>query len=173
MTKKPKSPNDDQMVYDDISDVNHDPELAKALGNVMVAWAFAETALVMALSRLTGVTVIRATRSYYRIPTFESRVKFIRALLEGWSHPAFDNASIDDAISRISSLSATRNKWVHGVWVKRKDSTATAIFNYRAPDDHHDRVKPVKAHDVNLHCETVRKHARELLMWVNWTALPT
>jgi hypothetical protein len=173
MARKSKRPKKDEPVYDDISDVDHDPELAAALGNVMVVWAFAETALVLALSRVTGVSVIRATRSYYRIPTFESRVKFIRALLEGWSHPAFDNAAIDDAISKISSLSGTRNKWVHGVWVKRTDSNVTAVFNYRAPDDHQDRVKPVKAHDVSLHCETVRKRARDLLMWVNWTTLPT
>jgi hypothetical protein len=56
----------------DIYDVENYPELAAALGNMVVAWAAAKTALVATLARSTGMTRNRCTIAYYRIPTFEA-----------------------------------------------------------------------------------------------------
>lgn len=158
--------------YVDIANVDHDPDLAAALGNVMIVWAYAETAMVMALARLTSVGANRATRAYYRIPTFESRVKFIRILVSTWDNASFDKKAIDRAIIKLSGLSRTRNHWVHSVWAKERDGTRTLIFDFRAEENTPDRQKFVKAHDVNNHVSTVKKRADELYSAVKTHQLP-
>ena len=64
-----------------LTDLSHDPKLAEALGNMVIAWAYAEESLIGALSRISGMSLNKAQAGFYRIPTFESRIKFIRALI--------------------------------------------------------------------------------------------
>ena len=47
--------------FHSISDLKHDPELARELGEMLVTWASAETSLMMALKALGIVTTRQAT----------------------------------------------------------------------------------------------------------------
>jgi hypothetical protein len=69
-------------MYFSIRDLTHDPKLALALGNMVVAWADAERALIRVFGRIAKIDYKLAVAAYYRIPTFESRVKVIRAMLD-------------------------------------------------------------------------------------------
>ena len=150
--------------YRDILTLDHDPKLAAALGSTLVAWAHAETGLVLALSRITGIPRNSATQAYYRIPTFESRIKFLRSLLSTWHNPEFDREKIDRAILKLSGLSRTRNHWVHGAWSKSQISNETVVFDFRSDPNAPERRKPVKASDVTNHVEAGNRWASDLLV---------
>jgi len=68
----------------DIDCMDHDPDLAHALWNMIVAWSRAETSLVNTFATISGMHFNIATIAYYRIPTFEARVKVIQAMLTEW-----------------------------------------------------------------------------------------
>src|SRR5690242_5604305 len=106
--------------YDDLHNLDNDQALARALGNMVIAWANAETALVFAFSAVADITVNMAIMGYYRVPTFESRVKALRAMIEEWKSSKYDKVAIDHAIEKLSKLSKTRNDWVHGVWAENR-----------------------------------------------------
>jgi hypothetical protein len=148
-------------MYHDIDNLHDDPKLAEALGNMMIAWANAETALVFALSLITGMDSNMALMGYYRIPTFEARTKVLRALIQEWNPKKHDKDAIFRAITKLNNLARARNDWVHGVWTINRRTKEIAIFDMRAPEDK-GRRKPVKAADVQNHVETVRKRTREL-----------
>jgi hypothetical protein len=145
-----------------LQDFSHDPKLAAALGNMVVAWAYAEHILLSALSRITGIGRNMSLDGYYRIPTFEARVKFILALIPEWKMGKFDKDAITEAIEKLNKLSATRNQWIHGDWCTNKTKTVTVIFNHRAPADSLERRKPVEEADVKNHCEAVKARAATL-----------
>ena len=67
------------MAYRTITGLSHDPKLAAALGDMIVAWAYAETVLINTLTRVLGSNLNKIQAGYYRIPTFESRVRFLNA----------------------------------------------------------------------------------------------
>lgn len=73
------------MAYHDLSNLNHDRSLAAALGDMVVAWAEAESVLCATLARVTGMNINMCTMGYYRIPTFESRRKYLEALMAEWN----------------------------------------------------------------------------------------
>jgi hypothetical protein len=68
--------------------------------------------------------------------------------------------AIDKAVDRISSLSLTRNNWIHGVWSRERDTDKTFVFDIRRSEL--DRAKRVKAHDVENHTKTVLQRTAEL-----------
>lgn len=154
--------------YTDIDNLDHAPELAEALGNMVVAWARAELILSNTLALVCGLNVNMALFGYYRIPTFEARVKFIRALITEWE-TTLDKEAIDRAIDKLAKLSATRNNWVHGAWaMDRKSPTKdTVVFNFRAAEGK-GRRKPIKAHDVNHHADAVRSRTGALEALIPW-----
>lgn len=145
-----------------LEDLSHDPNLAEALGNMVVAWAHAEIMLFSTFARIADIGLNMAMESSARIPTFESRTKFILALLEEWEAGEFDKAAISAAVGGLTKLSKTRNHWVHGDWCATRDKSETVIFDHRAAADSPRRRKPVKAHDVMNHCGAVRLRAAEL-----------
>src|SRR5437868_11802363 len=142
-----------------LRNLEHYPELATALGNMVVAWAHAETSLLFTLARVTGASVHMAQAGYYRIPTFESRTKFILALMQEW-HPLaaeFNRGTIIKAVEKLSKLASARNGWVHGDWCVAADKSETVIFDHRADSQSAHRRRPVKAADVRNHNEAVLK----------------
>jgi hypothetical protein len=156
-------------MYYDLSDLDHDPKLATALGNMVVVWAFAEATLVGALSRITGLHINQAMKGYYRIPTFEARVKFLQAILVDWKDSGFDKAAIEHEITAINRLAAVRNEWVHGVWCCNIDKSEVVIFNFRkepdkenAPQPKTGRRKIVKSNEVKIHVAAVKARAKQL-----------
>lgn len=106
----------DDELFDDIDNLDRDPELAMALGNMVVAWASAETAMAIALSTISGMTPNMALLGYYRIPTFEARNKYILSLMAEWHGKGFDKEGIRCRLEKLRKLASTRNHWVHNIW---------------------------------------------------------
>ena len=55
-----------------LRDLSHDPKLAEALGNMVVAWAYAEETLIFSLARVADINLNMALAGLHRLPTFES-----------------------------------------------------------------------------------------------------
>jgi len=127
--------------------------------------------LFATLARVTGIGLNMSMAGYYRIPTFEARVKFILALISEWSTSKFDKDAIATAVEKLSSLSGTRNHWIHGDWCADKSKTVTVIFNHRVPSEHPERRKPVKDADVLNHCEAVKTRAKTLSELIDYASL--
>jgi hypothetical protein len=142
-------------VYTLIYNLDHDKDVAVALGNMVVAWSYAETMLVDCLVKITKMSPRMAQMGYYRIPTFESRTKFIVSIIHHWKATKKRKDEVEKAIEKLAKLSATRNKWMHNRWAKEKDGNGCVIFDYRNLPETKGRRAEVKAHDINLHCETV------------------
>jgi len=157
--------------YHAIEDLSHDPKLAAAIGNMVVAWARAEIVLLSALSRIADINLNMSLAGYFRIPTFEARVKFILALIPEWKTDKFDKDAITTAIEKLSKLASARNHWIHGDWCIDKARTQTVIFNHRVPVNSSERRKPIKEADVLNHCEAVKKRARALADLIDWRSL--
>jgi hypothetical protein len=157
--------------YFTLKDLNHDPDLARALGDMVIAWAYAETILIGVLACImnSGLNIIQA--GYYRIPTFEARIKFIRSLIPDWNTTKFDKAAIDNEVEKLSSISSKRNHWIHGDWCRERTSGTVVIFDHRSELTSPNRRKPVKAIDVKNHADTVRKRADALSTLINYHAL--
>jgi hypothetical protein len=145
-----------------LQDLSHDSKLAEALGNMVVAWAHAENILLQVISRVTGIGQNMAIAGYYRIPTFESRTKFILAIISRWETTRYDKDTITKTIEKLGSLAAARNQWIHGHWCTNYERTRTVIFNHRVPATSLNRRKPIKEADVLNHCEAVNKRASDL-----------
>jgi hypothetical protein len=161
-TKRPQPKFISPPSYFALEDLSHDSKLAEALGNMVVAWAHAEIRLFSTFARITGIGLNMAMESSARIPTFESRTKFLLALLQEWETDEFDKEAIAAAVEGLVKLAKTRNHWVHGDWCAPKDKSATVVFDHRTEPNSPRRRKPVKAHDVMNHCEAVRTRAAEL-----------
>lgn len=146
--------------FDDIWDLDHDPELAEAIGNLIVVWAAAESRLVWVLSIVCQVDINRANEIYHQMPTFDSRIKVLRAFLADWRSKKYKVAEIARVMAALSRLSKTRNHWVHGSWMKAEDSDLTVIVNFRAKRDQ--RGKVIKVADVDNHLEAVRTQISRL-----------
>lgn len=148
--------------YDDLSNLDHDKRTAIALGNLIVVWAYAEATLSFCLAEVFSIDANMAIASYYRIPTFESRVKFLTAALATWKpKPGLDKDKIETAIEKLSKLAKPRNDWVHNVWCIDRATKETVIFDYRKPVSV-ERRKVIKAHDIEFHCKTVRQRTTDL-----------
>lgn len=144
----------------DIDRLDGHPEVAAALGNMVIAWANAETAILFAMAEICNLPTNMAHFGYFRIPTFEARVKFMQAMIPEWD-TKLDKEAISAAIENISKLAATRNGWIHGIWSEEKGPRHLVVFNFRAAENK-GRSKPVKAHDILHHTETLRTRTAEL-----------
>lgn len=154
--------------YTALEDLSHDSNLAQALGNMVVCWAHADIVLFSTFARVTGIGLNMAMASYHRIPTFESRVKFLRALLPDWQTKEFDKNAIDKAIGKLAKLASTRNHWVHGDWCATRDRSETVIFDHRTDPNSAGRRKPVKTADILNHCQAVKIRSAALAALIKW-----
>lgn len=152
----------DKPQYLDIDNLDHAPHLVEALGNVMIAWAKAETVLSWAFARVFEIHPNRASFGFYRIPTFEARIKVILGMMEQWETAQYDKGKLREIIERISQKSLTRNAWVHGVWCKNQDSDETVIFRFREPEGLGKRIKIIRITDVQNHLSALRADIKEL-----------
>ena len=152
----------------------HDRELAAALGNMVIAWAYADKLLIGTQARILRTNLNLIMAGFYRIPTFESRVKFTRALITEWESRDFDRPAIDKAVKKLSDLSSARNHWIHGDWCATQDpSPKIVIFNHRVDVESADRRKPVKASDVLNHTEAVHRRCSALAQLIDFESLPS
>jgi len=149
------------MPYLDIDNLDHDVALATALGNMVVAWARAETTIVKAYALVTNVHYNLAAAAYYNIPTFESRTKALLAMIEDREEPFLEREALRDAVSALVKLAKTRNTWVHGLWIFDQKPAVTRVFNMKHPSATR-RATPVTANAVQQHVNAVRQRAKEL-----------
>jgi hypothetical protein len=150
----------------DIKNLDHDVSLAAALGNMVVAWAYTEAILAGTFARICGIDINMATLGYYRIPTFEARVKCLLAFMLEWNPKKYDKDAIAKEINAISGQSGARNDWVHGLWCYDKPTNETIIFDFRRHEDK--RSKPVKAADVQNHIKALLGHAEQLATLIEY-----
>jgi len=143
--------------------LDHDPDLAIALGNMVVTWANAEGALWDVMHVVTGLEINTCIAIYHRIPTFESRVKVVREMLAKWDSPKHDIQKIDNTIYKLSQLALKRNRLIHGTWATSPKKDKTVVFNYRRPAGTPERTRAVKASDINQHCEAVQRRALQIV----------
>lgn len=68
--------------YLSLWDLEHDQKLATALGDMVVVWTNAERVLLGTMARVLGARLNFVQPAFYRLPTFESRSKFIKALID-------------------------------------------------------------------------------------------
>lgn len=151
------------MGYVDLDSLAHDPKIAEALGNMVVAWARVETQLANVFASAMRSHFNLAIAAYYRIPTFEARAKVLIGILESQQNKQARAAEIVAEITGLMRLAKTRNHWIHGVWCNEQaDVRDTVVFDFRAPDDSDRRTKPVKAADIKNHVEAVRQRIAAL-----------
>jgi hypothetical protein len=146
-----------------LRDLKHDPELANALGNMVVIWSNAEQALMNLLHKMTGTPHPMATAAYYKIPTFEARVKALRAMICEWETEKFDRKAIDKTVLKLNYLSQTRNRFVHWTYLVQNGSGETFLCNYRKASGDPDRIIPINAANVRNHVEAVER--RTVTLW--------
>ncbi len=149
------------MTYLDIDNLDHDQELAVALGNMVVAWARAETALVKAYTIVTSMHYNVAAAAYYKIPTFESRTKALLAMIDDRPDPFTERDALRNATEALVNLAKARNAWVHGLWVSEKKTSVTMVFNMKQPSATR-RAVQVTANAVRQHVRSVRQRTRDL-----------
>lgn len=151
------------MTFVDLENLDHAPDLAAALGNMVVAWARAETALVKAYALVTKLHYNEAASAYYNIPTFEARTKVLAALIaEIQSHAPFAAAApLDTAIAALVDLSKTRNEWVHAVWVCYPNASPVFTLNMKQSSKRR-RVKQITATAVSNHVQAVTRQRRAI-----------
>jgi hypothetical protein len=157
--------------YRALEDLSHDPKLAEALGNMLVAWAHAEILIICTFARVTGIGLNMALEAYHRISNFESRIKFTLALIPEWRTDKFNKDEIATAVEKLAKLSKVRNHWVHGDWCANAGKTETVVFDHRSPLTSPKRRKPVKTADVLNHCAAVKERAAKLGELIRWTEL--
>lgn len=150
------------MNYVDLAHLDHDPDLATALGNMVVAWARAETAIVMAYAVATKMHYNLAVSAYYNIPTFESRTKALLAVIDDRPDPFPERTELRAALEALVKLAKTRNTWVHGLWVSDKRTSVTHIFNMKQPSASR-RAAQVTANAVRQHVKAVRQYTEDLM----------
>ncbi len=150
------------MAHRDTDNLDHDTDLAEALGNMVVAWARAETALVDTYVAVLHSHFNLAMVAYYRIPTFEARIKVLMAMLAQWDDKFYNPADIKTAVSKLAKLARTRNKWIHGCYGVNLEGTKTVVYDFRAEPNTPERRKPIKAADVQQHVEAVRRRTHDI-----------
>jgi len=148
-------------MYEDLDSLDHDPELAQALGSMLAAWARAETTLVHAYAVATGLHLNLCSAAYYKIPTFEARAKVLLALIEERPDPFPERGTLMKAVSGLVALAPTRNRWVHAVWVSKAGSTLTHVFNM-GKDGKSRVAQQITGNAVRQHVLAVQAKAREI-----------
>ncbi|MCW4116407.1 hypothetical protein NPA31_015700 [Aurantimonas sp. MSK8Z-1] len=149
--------------YNDLDALPNNPDIAEALGNVMIVWAYAEAALSFAFASIAGMPINMALAGFYRIPTFEARTNTLLAFSQEWTpdKPEKKDQAVK-LIENLKRLSKTRNDWVHGIWCQANRTGEIVTFHLRAPESSGRRRKPIKAHDINDHVQHVRASAEKL-----------
>lgn len=149
------------MAIHTLSDLEDYPEVAKALGEMIIAWARMDAALIGALTRISGASLDQMQRGFHHLPTFDTRIRFIRSLIADAQIDGFDKEKIDKCVEKIGKLASARNHWVHGDWCNDSELNLPVIFDHRTKQSGATK-KPVRAADIKNHVGSVHDRAGEL-----------
>lgn len=158
--------NDKYRAYCTIRDLHGSPELAAALGNMLVAWSDAERSLQAVIHKATDMDQRLISDIFSQVPTFDGRKKLAKTLLDRWVHAGPEQEAVKTAIDQLSRLAKTRNDWVHGAWAEPMiagTDLPKVIFDYREPHGSRKRRKPVKAVDILGHVRAVNQKALDII----------
>jgi hypothetical protein len=159
------------MNYAMLRDLDHDPKLAAALGNMVVAWAYAEAVLAGVITRVLGSDFNLIQAGYNRIPTFEARVRFILGLIAEWQTEHYDKNAFYTHVEKLKHLARTRNHWIHGDWRGSEGKSEAIIFDHRVEISSSERRKLVRASDITNHCKAVLERADALATLADFHSL--
>lgn len=137
----------------------HDREMAEALGHMMIAWSRTEAILQILLREILQCQEYVSMAIFYRLPTFEAKTKIMQSLLTTWKPRDCDAAAIGKIIEKLSSMSLTRNSWVHGTWLIDELRTQTLVAAFRKGVER----KRAKANDIIQHRNGVTALADSIL----------
>ncbi len=161
--------NDDR--YDEISNLDHDPGTATALGNMIVSWSKAEAMLCMCMAEVMAIHPDKAILIFSRVPNLESKIKMLSSLLEAWDNPKnLNKEDIVQCICSLSKLSKTRNDWVHCLWAKHARTKRTVIVDDRKQPGN--RLTIVHENAVKNHNAAVNEQTEKLIALVPGYILP-
>jgi hypothetical protein len=133
--------------------------LARAIGDVVLAWSMAEYAQVGMMAAILGVTHKRASVLYYQFSNFRSRTKALQALIE--DSPEFE--PLRPFVAKFSKLSKTRNEIVHGMYVQEIGSPKIYRARMDEPSNSPRRSNVTKPNDIMQHAEAVRAECRRFI----------
>lgn len=143
-------------VYLKISNIDFAPDIAQALGEIMVAWSYIESVLLGLLNCLTRTRYSQSAAIFYSIPTFAGRVTLIKNIIE--THHSLTKPECEEilqAIEAVRGLSGTRNSYVHHAWAVTSDFSSVVLFDYTAEPNGPNRRKTVKSNDMRQHADAV------------------
>ena len=158
------------MQYYDLADLDHDPEIAKALGNLVVVWARTESALSFVLSEVMEINPNKAQIIFHRIPGFQGKINFIKTLIEQSDYGYDRKGKLLSSVSLFEKLALQRNHWIHGIWCVNEGRHETSLFHFRGKAEA--QRTPVKAKDIIDHITAVQgeiEKIRVLLPSMPWT----
>jgi len=157
------------MAINSLPNLQKYPDVANALGEMLIAWARMDGALIGALARTSGANLHQMQRGFHHLPTFETRIRFIRSLISEWPASGFDRDAIDKCIEKIGKLASARNHWVHGDWCDDTTQNLPVMFNHRTQQIA--TMTTVRAHDINSHVQAVRERTEELETLIRFSEL--
>ncbi len=163
----------ENILYYELDSLEHDLPLAAEFGHLIVCWSKAEDMIGIVAAEVIGIDHNLSLELMMRIPTFESRIKWMRHLLSQWekTHPAKAKA-VASLIIKLSELSVQRNQWVHGKWGKHETSKRTKCFDIRKPPGP-DRGKVVNAQSMKMNRIAVTKATDGLIKIFPGSLLPS
>lgn len=154
MAKNPRT-------YFATASLDYAPDIAKALGEIIIAWSYSEFVTLALFQSLTDRSYGECAAIFGSIPTFDGRVRLIKNIAKS-SGKKDEHERIFTALEGLRGLGATRNSYVHQSWTANADGTETVTFNYLEPKGSPGRRREIKAHDLLNHAEAVRRKATNL-----------
>lgn len=146
------------LLYAPVWNALNAPEIATALGDMILAWSRAEHEQIVAFSIILTVPEHAGSRLYQKLPNFRSRTQALLTLVE--CYPEFD--ALKRHILKLSKLSKTRNGIVHGKIISGNGRKDVRLIDQNEPLDSPSRSRPIKAADISNHADAVRRCCDEM-----------
>lgn len=107
------------------------PQLAQAVGYVVLHWTQIEQQVTYIVAELAGLATTEGRHAVTAELSSANRIAMVRALLSAARHRAWMD-KWDALEERLIRSQAERNAVVHGTWVISQDGSYTALWRTRA-----------------------------------------
>lgn len=113
--------------------LDNQPEIAQALGRMLGHWAILENKLSYILGTLLGLDQSRLHMLYHSFNSVSSKINLIERLIHIYTFDSDEKTTLLSLIKTASDLNATRNTFVHGLWVEGTEKDNLIMFDMRVP----------------------------------------
>lgn len=113
--------------------LDNQPEIAQSLGRMLGHWAFLENMLSYILGTLLGIDQSRLHMLYHSFTSVTTKIQLIERLIHIYVSDSEDKIKLLSLIKTASELNATRNTFVHGLWVEGTKKDNLIMFDMRVP----------------------------------------